>query len=88
MGHLQLLFLFTRSCFSGFSDSDQPPGADPHQAAVSEAVVPGADRLHPFCGGGRGLAVSLEGFGAHAAPRRALLSHVLVQLREGQELAV
>lgn len=77
-----------RFCFSGFSHSDQPSGADPHQAAVSETVVQGADWLHPLCSGGWRLAVSLEGSGAHAAPRRALLSHVLVQLWEKQELAV
>lgn len=65
---------------SGFSDSDQPSGADPHEAAVSETIVQGVDRLNPLGSGDRRLAVSVEGFGAHALPGRALLSHVLVQL--------
>lgn len=73
---------------SGFSNSDQPSGADPHEDAVSETVVQGADWLHPLSSGNRRLAVSVEGFGAHALPGRALLSHVLVQLWKEQELAV
>lgn len=65
---------------SGVCNSDQPPGAHPHQAAVPETVVQRAYRLHPLSGGDGGLAVSVEGFGAHSASGCALLSNVLVQL--------
>lgn len=73
---------------SGGSDGHQPAGVDPNQVAVSETVVQRTDRLHPHCGGGRRLAVPVEGSGTHPAPRRALLCHVLVQLRQGEEVAV
>ena len=73
---------------SGFGDSDQPSGVDPDEAAVSETVIPGADWAHPLRSAGRGLEVYVARFGAHTLPRRSLLSHVLVQLWEGQELAV
>lgn len=82
------LFSLCPLCVSGFSISDQPSGVDPHKATVSETVVQGADRLHPLSSAEWRLAVSVERSGAHIAPWRALLYHVLVQLREGKEMAV
>lgn len=79
--------LTPRLLFSGVCNDDQPPGAHSHQAAVPETVVQRAQRLHPLSDGDGGLAVSVEGLGPHSAPGCALLSHVLVQLREGQELS-
>lgn len=76
------------SSLSGRSDGGQSCGTDPDEAAGSETVVQGADQLHSLCGAVRGLAVSVAGPGAHALTGRALLSHVLVQLRALQETAV
>lgn len=73
---------------SGCGICDQSSGADPHQDAVPETIVPRADGHHPLRSADRGLAVPVEGFGAHPPTGCALLSHVLVQLWEGQEMAV
>lgn len=74
-------FLFHLISFhSGFSDSGQSRGADPYEAAGSETVVQGADRLHPFGSADRGLALFVARLGADALKGRAFLGHVLVQL--------
>lgn len=82
------VFLNLPSSHSGCSDSGQSCGTDPYQAAGSETVVQGADQLHSLCRAVRGLAVSVAGTGADALTGRALLGHVLVQLRGLQETAV
>lgn len=61
------------ACVSGVGYSNQPPGAGPHKDAVWEPVVPGAERRDLVSAGQQGLAVSVEGLGAHAAPRRPIL---------------
>lgn len=76
------------SSHSGCSNGGQSCGTDPYEAAGSEAVVQGADQLHSLCGAVGGLAVSVAGPWADTLTGRALLGHVLVQLRDMQETAV
>lgn len=74
--------------FSRVGVSHQSSGADPNKAAGRETVVQATDRMHPLRRADRRLAFSLARIWTDAFARRALLSHVLVQLREGQSLAV
>lgn len=89
----QMLSVFVLSFFcclhfSGVGDGHQSSGADPNKAAGRETVVQASDGLHPLGRADRRLAFSVVWLWADAPARRALLSHVLVQLREGQSLAV
>lgn len=74
--------------FSWVSDSHQSTGADPNKAAGRETVIQATDGMHSLRRANRRLAFSVARFWTDALERRALLSHVLVQLREGQNLAV
>lgn len=73
---------------SWVSDSHQSSGADPNKAAGRETVVQASDGMHPLRRADRRLAFSVARFWTNTLARRAIFSHVLVQLREGQNLAV
>lgn len=85
---VRLLFFCFCVRFSGSSDSHQSSGADPNKAAGGETVVQASDGLHPLRRAERRLAFSVAWLWADTFAGLALLSHVLVQLWEGQNLAV